>query len=157
MLRVIFALFLVAGVSVPAWAQEISYTKHIKAVFDAKCAACHGVSSAPEYDAFKAEKDKWLAKGQGMRMDTYSHLIFYTAWPDTGSLMRRLDDGKNTSDGKPGNMYQYLGATEKERQKNLNLFKQWVGKDAWKLKHWKARGNVPAISKEDLDKIEVKY
>jgi hypothetical protein len=38
-----------------------------------------------------------------------------------------LDDGKNTKDGKPGNMYQYLGATEDERQKNLKLFKKWVG------------------------------
>ncbi len=33
-------------------------------------------------------------------MDTYSYLIYYTAWPDTGSLMRRLDDGKNIKDGK---------------------------------------------------------
>jgi hypothetical protein len=54
-------------------------------------------------------------------------------------------------------MYQNLGATEEERQKNLNLFKQWVGKDAWKLNRWEARGKVPAITKRDLDKIKVKY
>jgi len=58
-----------------------------------------------------------------MRMDTYSHLIFYTAWPDTGSLMRRLDDGRNTKDGKPGNMYKYLGSTEEERQKIYSFLK----------------------------------
>ncbi len=143
------AVIMVSSLASASWAEEITYTKHIKAVFDAKCAACHGVNSAPEYYAFKAEKDKWLAKGQGMRMDTYSHLIFYTAWPDTGSLMRRLDDGKNKTDGKPGNMHMHLGATEEERQRNLKLFKGWVGN--WTLKRW------PEISKEDMTGIEVKY
>lgn len=135
--------------AVIANAEEITYRKHIKPLFDAKCVACHGQDSAPEYEAFKAEKEKWLAAKKGMRMDTYSHLIFYTAWPDTGALMRRLDDGKNTKDGKPGNMYQYLGASEEERQKNLNVFKEWVGH--WTLKRWKE------ITKEELEKIRVKY
>ncbi len=130
-------------------AEEITYRKQINQLFDEKCLACHGKESAPEYDAFKAEKDRWLAKGQGMRMDTYSHLIFYTAWPDTGSLMRRLDDGRNTKDGKPGNMYQHLGATEEERQKNLASFKAWVGN--WTLKRW------ADITKEDMNGIKVKY
>jgi hypothetical protein len=31
-----------------------------------------------------------------------------TAWPDIGALIRRLDDGKGSKDGKPGNMYQHL-------------------------------------------------
>ncbi len=132
-----------------ASAEEKKYTTHVKPVFDAKCIGCHGPASAPEYDAFKQEKDKWLSKGQGMRMDTYSHLIFYTAWPDTGALMRRLDDGKNTKDGKPGNMYQHLGATEEERQKNLKIFKDWVGN--WILKRW------PEITKEEMNGIKVKY
>lgn len=130
-------------------AEEITYRKHIKPLFDEQCLACHGKDSASEYGAFKDEKDKWLAKGQGMRMDTYSHLIFYTAWLDTGSLMRRLDDGKNAKDGKPGNMYQHLGASEEERQKNLALFKSWVGN--WTLKRW------PEITKEDMNGIKVKY
>ncbi|MBI5182528.1 MAG: hypothetical protein HZA06_06425 [Nitrospirae bacterium] len=46
--------------------------------------------------------------------------------------MRRLDDGKNTKDGKPGNMYQNLGSTDDEKQKNLAVFKKWVG--SWNLK-----------------------
>ena len=71
--------------------------------------------------------------------------------------MRRLDDGKSASEGKPGNMYQYLGATDEERQKNLNLFKAWVGKDAWRFNRWVARGTVPAITKEDMNKIRAKY
>jgi hypothetical protein len=90
-------------------------------------------------------------------MDTYADLIFFIGWPDTGALMRRLDDGKGAEGGKPGNMYAYLGTTEEERQANLGLIKEWVGKDAWKPNRWNARGNVPAITKEDLDKVKVKY
>ena len=37
-------------------------------------------------------------------MDTYADLIFFVGWPDTGALMRRLDDGKTAADGKPGNV-----------------------------------------------------
>jgi hypothetical protein len=59
--------------------------------------------------------------------------------------------------GLPCGRYQYLGATEEERQKNLNVFKQWVGKNAWKLNRWEARGEVPAITKQDMDKIKVRY
>jgi hypothetical protein len=82
-------------------------------------------------------------------MDTYVHLIYYTAWPDTGALMRRLDDGKASKDGKLGNMYEHLGATEEERQKNLSLVKSWVGN--WVLKRW------PEIAKEDIGGVTVKY
>ncbi len=131
--------------TISAWAEDITYRKHIKPIFDSKCGGCHGQDS-PEYYAFKEEKDKWIAEGKGPRMDTYSHLIFFTAWPDTGALMRRLDDGKA---GKPGNMYQYLGSTEEERQQNLKLFKDWIGN--WILKRWKE------ITKEELDGIKVKY
>jgi len=63
--------------------------------------------------------------------------------------MRRLNAGGGTQEGKPGNMYRYLGETEEERQRNLGLFKGWVGN--WTLKRWKE------ISKEDLDGIKVNY
>jgi hypothetical protein len=129
--------------------EEATYRKHILPLFNKHCIACHGPYSAPEYPAFKEQKEYWMGKGQGPRMDTYSHLIFYTAWPDTGALMRRLDDGKNHKDGKPGNMYIYLGSTEEERQENLRIFKNWVGN--WTLKRWKE------ITKEDMDRIKVKY
>lgn len=138
-------LFMVSSVS----SEEITYRKHIKPLFDSKCISCHGANSAPEYHAFKENQEKWLKVGQGMRMDTYSHLIFYTAWPDTGSLMRRLDDGKNTKDGKPGNMHTYLGNSDEERLKNLEIFKKWVGN--WTLKRW------ADITKEDMNGIKVKY
>lgn len=146
MMSVIAVTLLLAS---SVWSEEVIYRTHIKPVFDSKCLACHGVNSAPEYYAFKEEQAKWISMGQGMRMDTYSHLIFYTAWPDTGSLMRRLDDGKNTKDAKPGNMYKYLGRDEDERQKNLKLFKDWVGN--WVLKRW------ADITKEDMNGIKVKY
>jgi hypothetical protein len=92
------ALFLASAAS----SEEITYRKHIKPLFESKCVVCHGSDAAPEYYAFKEDQNKWTAQGQGMRMDTYSHLIFYTAWPDTGALMRRLNDGRGLKDGKPG-------------------------------------------------------
>ena len=136
-------------VAATAWSSDVTYSSHIQPLMNEKCVACHGKDAAPEYHAFKKEKEKWLAKGQGMRMDTYSHLIFYTAWPDSGALMRRLDDGKGSKDGKSGNMYQHLGASEEERQKNLTLFKSWVGN--WSHKRWNE------ITKEEMNGITVKY
>ena len=156
MLRVILALFLVAGVSAASWAQDITYRKHIKPLMEQQCAACHAAGS-PYFGDFEEDKKKYEAMFKGPRMDTYADLVFFIGWPDTGAIQRRLDDGKSASGGKPGNMYQYLGGTEEERQKNLNLFKEWVGKDAWNLNRWEARGNVPAITKEQMDKIKLKY
>ncbi len=156
MLRVIFALFLVAGVSVAAWAQDITYRKHIQPLTVQKCAVCHGANS-PYGGDFDEDPKKFEAMLKGPRMDSYADLVAFVVWPDAGAIMRRLDDGKSSKDGKPGNMYQWLGATEEERQKNLNLFKQWVGKDAWNLKRWKGKGDVPAVTKEDLDKIKAEY
>ena len=129
--------------------EATTYRKHVKPLFDAKCVKCHGADSAPELGDFKEAKEKWMADGKGMRMDTYSHLVAYAAWPDTGALMRRLDDGKNAKDGKPGNMHRHLGKTEAEIAKNLAVFKAWVGN--WTLKRWKE------ITKEELDGIKVPY
>ena len=126
-----------------------TYQDQIKKIFDEQCVACHGKDSEPEYLAFKQDKEKWLAKGQGMRMDSYSLLISHVGWPETGALMRRLDDGANTKDNKQGNMYKYLGKDEAERKKNLAVFKEWVGN--WTLKRWND------ISKEELSGIKVKY
>ena len=156
MLRIVIAFFAVLGVSVAGIAAEVTYRKDIRPLMVQKCLFCHG-AEAPYLGDFEENKKKYEAAFKGPRMDTYADVVFFIGWPDTGAIMRRLDDGKNTSDGKPGNMYQNLGATEEERQKNLNLFKEWVGKDAWKLNRWEARGKVPAITKGDLDKIKVKY
>jgi hypothetical protein len=139
-ITVIIALLLVVPFAVQA--AEVTYLNDIKPIVDARCVGCHGVD-APEYPAFKKEKEVWTAKGIGPRMDTYSHLVYFTAWPDTGALMRRLDDAK------PGNMYEHLGDNAEERQKNLALFKAWVGN--WNLKRWNE------VSKEELDGVKVPY
>jgi hypothetical protein len=155
MLRTVIAFCAVFGVSIAGFAADVTYRKDIRPMWEQKCSVCHGAGS-PYLGDFKQDQKKFEAMLKGPRMDTYADLIFFIGWPDTGAIMRRLDDGKTTG-GKPGNMYQYLGGAEEERQKNLNLFKEWVGKDAWKLNRWKAKGDVPAITKEDVDKIKVKY
>jgi hypothetical protein len=146
----VFSLFLGFALALPFTAQagEVKYTTHIKKIVDANCIGCHGADS-PEYPAFKADKEKYEAASKGPRMDSYTYLIYYIGWPDNGAMMRRLDNGKNTKDGKPGNMYQYLGSTDEERQKNFALFKEWVGN--WNLKRW------PEVTKEDLDALKIKY
>jgi hypothetical protein len=110
--------------------------------------ACHGESS-PSLAEFDENKDKYKKLMRGPRMDSYAHLVAFVGWPDTGALMRRLDDGKHTKDGKPGNMYSYLGSDEAARQKNLALFKAWVGEDGWVLKRFKE------LTREELGKMKV--
>jgi len=152
----ILALVLTAGVCAASQAQEVTYRNTVRPLWQEKCAACHDRNS-PYLGDFEGAAAKYTAEMKGPRMDSYADLIFYVGWPDTGAIMRRLDDGKSVKSGKPGNMYQYLGANEEERQKNLNTFKQWVGADAWTLKRWNARGDVPGISREELARIKVKY
>ena len=134
--------------AVQGHAAEASWQKDIKPIFDKHCAACHG-AGAPEHKEFKKDKKKWTDKGIGMRMDSYSHLITFVGWPDSGALMRRLDDGSSKEDKKPGNMYAYLGATDAERRANLDILKAWVGN--WNLKRWKD------ITKDELDALKIAY
>jgi hypothetical protein len=68
-------------------------------------------------------------------------------------MQRRLDDGKSpAAGGKPGNMYKHLGENDAERAANLAKIKAWLGDGAWNLNRWGARGDVPAVAKEQLDK-----
>ncbi len=136
--------------NLPAVAADVDYRKDIRPLWQAKCAGCHG-ADAPYVGDFKADKDKFMAAMKGPRMDTYAELLAFVAWPDTGALMRRLDNGKSTTDGKAGNMYQYLGASDAEREKNLSVFKAWVGDGAWSLKR------RDAASKDELLKIKAIY
>jgi hypothetical protein len=128
--------------------EEIRYSTYIKPIFEKRCIKCHGADS-PEHGEFKKDKKKYTAMMKGPKMDTYAHMVYFIGWPDTGALMRRLDDGKNTKDGKPGNMYWNLGDDEEERQKNLAIFKEWIG--YWSLKRWSE------TTKEELDRIKAKY
>ena len=131
-----------------AQAAEVTWQKDIKPIFDKQCAGCHGADS-PEHSVFSKDKIGFTEKGIGMRMETYSHLISYVGWPYTGALIRRLDDGTSRTDQKPGNMYEYLGATDAERQADLAIFKSWVG--SWNVKRWSD------VSKEELSAIKAKY
>ncbi len=139
---------LMFGVATISYAEDVRYTTHIKQIFDQKCAGCHG-GDAPELADFKKDQKKYTQMSKGPKMDSYAHLNQFIGWPDTGAIMRRLDDGKNTKGNKPGNMYQHLGADEPERQKNLKLFRDWVGN--WTLKRF------PELTKDDLAAIKVKY
>lgn len=139
---------LVSSTAQAVYAGDVTWRDNVQPIFDRRCVACHD-DSAPEYQRYKLEKAVWSAKGIGMRMNTYSHLVSFVGWPNSGALMRRLDDGRNTADKRPGNMYQYLGDTEEERQVNLSVFKQWVGN--WNLKRWSD------VVKDDVTGLQVKY
>ena len=154
--RIALAISLAAGVCDISLAQEVTYRKNIRPLWLEKCSGCHD-SGSPYLGDFEAAAAKYTAERKGPRMDTYADLIFFVGWPDTGAIMRRLDDGKSVKGGKPGNMYPYLGSSEEERQKNLNTFKEWVGRDAWTLKRWNPRGDVAGITRDELDRIKVKY
>jgi hypothetical protein len=151
------AAALIVGVNADGWAQDVTYRKDIKPLIEAKCVGCHGAQS-PSLADFKLDEKRYAAAMKGPRMDTYADLLQLVGWTDTGAIMRRLDDGKSEhAGGKPGNMYQYLGTSDEERQKSLQSFKAWVGEGAWNLNRFKARGKVPGITKEQLEKLQVKY
>ena len=151
------AIAIAAAFSVgPSLAADVTYTKDIAPLFKQACGDCHG-SASPHLDDFKKDEKRFVKEKTGPKMDTYGDLVAFVVWPDTGALMRRLDDGKASPEGKPGNMYRFLGSDEAERQKNLALVKNWVGEGGWNLNRWKARGDVPAITKDQLDKVKLKY
>ena len=156
MLKILVPSFICLSLAATAMAADVTYRKDIRPLWEARCSACHGAAS-PYLGDFLENQDKYKKQMQGPRMDTYADLIFFVGWPDTGAIMRRLDDGKNTQDGKPGNMYQYLGATDEERQKNFSIFKAWIGEEAWTHKRWDAKGDMPGVTKEELTKMKVKY
>ncbi len=135
-------------ISAPAFADEVTYRNDIRPLWQEKCIACHG-EAAPSLAEFDENKEKYKQLSQGPRMDSYASLVAFVGWPDTGALMRRLDDGTHTKDRKPGNMYENLGADEAERQKNLKLFKAWVGEGGWFL------GNLKEMDKATLMKMKV--
>ena len=146
MSRMILAVFVILVMSVPVFAAEtVTYEKDIKGIVAKQCLSCHG-SDAPSMEEFKRGEDGYKKKMKGPRYDTYANLMVVVKGSDAGALMRRLDDGKNTKDGKPGNMYTYLGSTDAQRSANLETFKKWVG--SWSLKKRKELGT------EELDAIK---
>ena len=102
--KITLALVLTAGICAASQAQEATYRKTIRPLWQEKCAGCHGQNS-PYLGEFESAAAKYSAEMKGPRMDTYADLIFFIGWPDTGAIMRRLDDGKNVKNGKPGNSF----------------------------------------------------
>lgn len=153
-----FALALAFSTALaPAMAADVTYRNDIRPLIKAQCDECHG-DTAPTLAEFKLAEERYKKEKVGPRTNTYADLVQLISWPDTGALMRRLDDGSNTPDKKPGNMNKYLGETDAERAKNLEIIKAWVGgAGAWNLNRWEKRGEVPAITKEQLDMLKVKY
>lgn len=151
-------LFVMAfgAVTVAAQAADVTYRTDVEPLIKSHCADCHGDES-PSLADFLQDQKKYKKEKQGPRLGTYAELIQLIGWPDAGALMRRLDDGTNTPDKKPGNMYKQLGSTDAERTTNLNLLKAWVGEEAWNLNHWAKVDEVPAISKGQLDKLKLNY
>jgi hypothetical protein len=154
MLKTKVALLVLAGFAASAAAQELTWRKDIGPMVAAKCGACHG-ANRPEYSDWMLLGDD-KRKTVAPRIDSYPMFMTYVVWPGTGAMMRRLDDGK-AAGGKPGNMYQYLGGSNEERAKNLQLVKTWLGDGAWNLNRWQARGDVPGVTKEQLEKVQAKY
>jgi mono/diheme cytochrome c family protein len=117
-----------------AAAQSVTYENTVQKIITERCAACH-INGAPSMAEFQSDKAGWTKKFKGPKMSDYASLVVMVNGTDTGALMRRLDDGKNTKDGKPGNMYNYLGNNPAERSARLDTMKKWVGN--WTLKRRK--------------------
>jgi len=100
--KLIPVLALAAAITGPAAAQNVTYTKDIAPIMKENCSECHG-ASAPIFKEFKKQEEKFTKEKIGPRMDSYPELITYIGWPETGAIMRRLDDGKASPGGKPGN------------------------------------------------------
>lgn len=126
-----WVLAALAGSAAAAEKTTVTYENTVKKIVSEKCIACHGVG-APTLQEFEKDKEGWSKKLKGPRMDTYANLVVLVKGTDAGAFMRRLDDGRSTKDGKPGNMYAYLGSADAERAKNLDLLKKWTGN--WTLK-----------------------
>ena len=139
---VVFWTVFAAGVAIAAAQGEVTYEKDVKKIISAHCLSCHG-SDAPTMEAYKKDQDGFKKAKKGPRMDTYATLMIMVNGSDTGALMRRVDDGMSTKDGKPGNMYNYLGSTKAEQAANLKVIKEWIG--GWTLKR-----------KKDITEVELK-
>ena len=120
-----------AAFSGAAAAQSVTYENGVKKILAERCMGCHG-KGAPTLAEFDKDKEGWKKKMKGPRMDDYDSLVILVKGSDAGAFMRRLDDGKNTKDGKPGNMYNFLGKNADERAQRLETMKKWVGN--WSLK-----------------------
>ena len=153
-----------AVVALPALAADVTYRVEVAPMLKKYCAECHSEKAgAPSMADFNLDQEKFKKEKVGPRSDTYEHLLQLVNGKSTGAFMRRLDDGTSPySGGKQGNMYKYLCEQDNkdnnaECAANLLVLKAWVGEGGWNLNRMSARGDVPALTKEQMDKVKVKY
>ena len=153
-----------AVVALPALAADVTYRKEVAPMLQKYCAECHSAKAgSPSMADFNLDVEKYKKEKVGPLSDTYEHLLQLVNGKSTGAFMRRLDDGTSPySGGKPGNMYKYLCEQDNkdnnaECAANLLVLKAWVGEGGWNLNRMSARGDVPALTKEQMDKVKVKY
>jgi len=161
----LLATVAVAAITLPAMAADVTYRKDVAPMIKKYCAECHAeAAGSPSMAEFKLDEERYIKKEKvGPRSDTYEHLLQLVNGMSTGAFMRRLDDGTSPySGGKPGNMYKYLCEKENTNNNadcaaNLKILKEWVGEGGWNLNRMAARGDVPALTKEQMDKLKLKY
>lgn len=158
----LYAALACTALTLPALAADITYRNDVAPFIKKQCAECHsekaGAPTLQEFKVSKEAEEKYTKDKLGPRSDTYENLLMIIAYPDPAAFMRRLDDGTSPeAGGKPGNMYKHLGETDAERATNLKMLKEWVGEGAWFLNRWDARGTVPAVTKEQLGKLKLKF
>lgn len=150
-----------AASSLPALAADVTYREVVAPMLKKYCAECHSsAAGSPSMAEFKLDEEKYKKEKLGPLTDTYEHLLQLVNGNSTGAFMRRLDDGTSPySGGKPGNMYKYLCERDQpaECAANLKLLKAWVGEGGWNLNRMTARGDVPALTKDQMDKLKLKY
>ena len=78
-------------------AADPTYRGEIQPLIKAQCAEYHGDDS-PTLAEFNLAPEKYTNDKQGPRTCTYETLLQLVGWPDTGALMRRLDDGSQNAD-----------------------------------------------------------
>jgi hypothetical protein len=153
-----------AAIALPAVAADVTYRTDVAPMLKKYCAECHSEKAgSPSMADFNLDQEKYKKEKVGPRSDTYEHLLQLVNGKSTGAFMRRLDDGTSPyAGGKPGNMYKYLCEQDNkdnnaECAANLLILKAWVGEGGWNLNRMSARGDVPALTKEQMDKVKVKY
>lgn len=134
----------------------VTYSQDIRPLWEARCSSCHGAGS-PYLGQWQRAKDDYKRRQIGPRMDSYAELLHFVGWPQSGALMRQLDDGTSNGKGKRGGMYRYLGDNEAERQANLTRFKRWLGPDAWSTAHLRPKEEQSGITLEKLLRIQAPY
>ena len=86
----------------------MTWRKDIQPLVKENCGGVPRREFAPAYEDWNLDRKNFEAKRIGPRMDTYADFMRHVVWPATGSMARRLDDGKNAG-GKPGNMHAFPG------------------------------------------------